>query len=149
MSNLDHRVFVYLVCLSSLVIFGCGDAATSSTLTLDARVGTAVRESPRAALARNANAGITNLHAQKDLNKGIVTIQFDFESPGCPGCRFLVRLFDKNGNYLTHITSEQHFELFGWRHVMDSAKKPVSLSYPVNLRDLKEVTKMEFGILPN
>ena len=149
MSNLGHRVFVYLIFLSSLVIVGCGDAANSSTLTLDARVGTAVRESTRAALARNANTGITNLHAQKDLNKGIVTIQFDFESPGCPGCRFLVRLFDKNGNYLTHITSEQHFELFGWQHVMDSAKKPVSLSYPVNLRDLKEVTKMEFGILPN
>ena len=57
MSNLGHRVFICMVFWSSLVIFGCGDAANSSTLTLDARVGTAVRELTRAALARNANTG--------------------------------------------------------------------------------------------
>src|SRR5512139_3372 len=139
MSNLGHRVFVYLVFLSSLAMFGCGDSAASSTLTLEARLGTAVK-GVNGAIGESLNKSISNLNARKDLDKGIVTIQFEFESPRWPGARFLVRLFDKNGNHLTHFATQRHAELFGGQGVMETTKKPVSLSYPVNLRDLKEAT---------
>lgn len=52
---------------------------------------------------RETEESISNLKAWKNIKNGILKVSFAFRGPRCPSCRFLVRLFDQNGNYLTHI----------------------------------------------
>jgi hypothetical protein len=83
-----------------------------------------------------------SLHVWKDLGKGIIRIKFSYEYT-CPLCRFLVRLFDKNGNYLTHFITETHMALFGFQPGCLTRE----LEFNVNVRDLRDAQIVEFGII--
>src|SRR5205807_6584447 len=81
----------------------------------------------------------------------------------------LVRMFDKNGEYLRHFTTAERFTPFpiekglhevtnyspyGARHnsrenirFLLIGPKQTELAYPVNLRDLRDVSIVEIGFL--
>ena len=68
-------------------------------------------------------------------------------------CRLLIRLFDQNGNYLTHFTTESLDKLFGGGYesmdrVTDFFKQEnkYSLTYEVNMRDLRDAEIGELGL---
>lgn len=87
-------------------------------------------------------------------DNGILTIMFDFspdsnDSKNPPLMRFQVRLFDKNGQYLTSFRTKEIFtstddkflnttKLFSQGNV---------LQYPINTRDASFVAMVEFGAL--
>lgn len=88
------------------------------------------------------NAAITGLAMTKSMADGTMTITFKVtHERRCPPCQYLVRLFDKNGVYLTHFLTARHLELFG----VDRRQGPVTLTYRVNLRDLRDAEQAEFG----
>jgi hypothetical protein len=93
------------------------------------------------------NSGIRDLAIYKDVDKGTVIIAFDWDQskagyPHIVGKAFLVRLFDKNGQYLTHFTTEPLLELMGRDEL---TKKHFEFTYEVNLRDLEVAQQAEFG----
>jgi hypothetical protein len=85
---------------------------------------------------------------------------FDFDvykQQGPPVMRFLVRMFDQNGQYLTHFTTKElyvvgiSYDFLDRRSGGDfkviklQAKKNI-LQYPVNMRDASFIAATEFGI---
>lgn len=100
---------------------------------------------------------ISDLRMTKDLGRGIIEISFALACTKKPSQgfeyisglgRFRVRLFDHNGNYLTHFSTEPLYKLLGIEFT--SRRKQYSISYGVNLRDLRDTEIGELGlILPN
>jgi outer membrane biosynthesis protein TonB len=62
---------------------------------------------------------------------------------GSPYAQLLVRLFDENGQYLTHFTTRERFSV--------EANRNYRLAYPVNRRDLRDAAILEicFILPPN
>jgi hypothetical protein len=90
-----------------------------------------------------------DLKIYKNVDKGTVTIEFDWDQsragyPHFVGRAFLVRLFDKNGQYLTHFTTESLIELMGREEL---SKRHFEFTYPVNQRDLQVAKQAEFGAM--
>lgn len=99
------------------------------------------------------NGGIENLKVKIDKDKGAVKIDFDYDSgkeivyKNIPRS-FLVRLFDKNGKYITHFTTKERF-------VENDAEYPYKvyrispsnnhLEYQIPTRDAEFVEMAEFG----
>ena len=96
---------------------------------------------------------VKSLEIYKNADKGEISIVFEMdESIIYPSGKFLIRIFDKNGNYLTHFTTEEFFRLFEMTNpgVGKTSKfiinNPVMLSYNMNTLILKEAKYAEFGI---
>jgi len=107
------------------------------------------------------NARFINPQAFIDEKAGTLTIKFDYEATGVLSgtplvCHFLVREFDKNGQYLAHFTTREQYVSHG---VVDLGKVPPQvaeryrevspknnlLQYPINMRDAAFITSIEFG----
>ena len=75
-------------------------------------------------------------------------------SAGFQGWPMIVRLFDKNGNYLTHFIT-QRFALEGmmqepvrtYKKVGELVRGINTLSFPLNMRDLRETEYVEISFL--
>jgi Sec-independent protein translocase protein TatA len=101
---------------------------------------------------------IQNLSMFINRKNGALTIVFDCQFNDNPSslARMLVRLFDVNGEYLTHFITAESFAAPGCRyHFSDPNScsggvplKPESnlLQYTINLRDAAFVQKAEFGL---
>lgn len=140
--------------------------------SLDAQVHTAGNYNFNASIY---NKTLSNLKIRKNLSKSqlIITFNFDYKEPNrnmgwlgqanlprllCTGY-FLIRLFDKNGNYLTHFTTEPFYKLLGLRMKFKDPqtvlleksyiKKQIKLVYDVNSRDLEFAQIAEFGFSTN
>jgi ABC-type uncharacterized transport system substrate-binding protein len=110
--------------------------------------------------ARSFNASITNCHTFINRKNGTLTIMFDydFQKPQrLPLMRFLVRMFDQNGQYLTHFTTEERYAVTneyanleqqsgGRIKVIKLQANKNILQYPVNMRDASFIAATEFGI---
>ena len=90
---------------------------------------------------------LSQLAAAKDMNRGILMIEITTSCNWCGGSRYLVRLFDRNGNYLTHFVSRLFFEMMGYQEGAQAGKR--QLEFPVNVRDLRDAESVEFGFMPN
>jgi hypothetical protein len=106
------------------------------------------------------NARIRNCHTFVNRKNGTLTIMFDYDvykQQGPPVMRFLVRMFDQNGQYLTHFTTKELYAVGisydflerrsggGFKVIKLQAKKNI-LQYPVNMRDASFIAATEFGI---
>ena len=102
----------------------------------------------------STQAYITRLEASKEANKGVLNVRFYF--PGYPNpekgwaptipSRFLVRLFDANGNYLSHFVSTQMPLIpLGQTPNPGYGVGYRNLKFSVNLVDLRETRIVEFG----
>lgn len=104
-------------------------------------------------LAKEYNKYLSNIKAFKNVDKGYLLLKFTYKSIGCYICKFLIRLFDKNGVEITHFVTEQHYNLFEHDYGGPKSKEivpdPVVLAYNVNVRDLRDVQFVEFGFLPD
>ncbi len=90
---------------------------------------------------------LSQLAVSKDLRRGVLMIEVTSSCGHCGGLHYLVRLFDRNGNYLTHFVSRSFFEMMGYQ---EGAKPgPRQLEFPVNVRDLRDAELVEFGFVPN
>lgn len=69
---------------------------------------------------------LSQLAAAKDMNRGILMIEITTSCNWCGGSRYLVRLFDRNGNYLTHFVSRSFFEMMGYQEGAQAAGSPHS-----------------------
>ena len=99
------------------------------------------------------NGAIHNARASVDRGDGKVTITFDYDTQmdveyrGIPR-QFLVRFFDKSGNYLTRFTTEERFvEIaadfpYNVHRLKPSGNK---LEYIINTRDAAFAESVEFG----
>lgn len=111
-------------------------------------------------LNNKANTGINNLKVYAtDSN---ITIAFDCDSSNFPPIAFatslLVRIFDSNGQYLTHFTTKEKFtpfrkmqEMFATRNEILGetlnllSEKGNKLTYTINKRDLRDAAAVEVG----
>jgi hypothetical protein len=105
---------------------------------------------------------IQNLSMFINRKNGTLTIGFGCQFNGGPTslARMMVRLFDVNGEYLTHFITKEYFAAPGclyrssdpdscWRQgVTPVSLKPESnlLQYTVNVRDAAFVQQAEFGL---
>ena len=104
------------------------------------------------------NASIQEIHTYINRKTGTLTIVFNFDFANryqFPFMRFLVRMFDQNGQYLTHFTTEERYaiedkRIMALRSAGAKATKLLNknnvLQYPVNMRDCSFVASVEFGI---
>ena len=124
------------------------EAVSAGEERLGSKVGTVAQEQfagTEVALAREFNKRIDRLVVTKNVEKGLIKVSFSFKDSMCPSCRLLLRLFDQNGAYLTHLTSEPLYKVFG----MDSGQGigGHTLTYRVPVRDLRDARVAEFGYL--
>jgi hypothetical protein len=87
------------------------------------------------------NKMISDLKIWKNTTTG--TILLRFKGINYPGHHYLIRLFDKNGQYLSHFESNFLQFIFGWPSADEiQLKEPPhivrELVYPVNIRDLRD-----------
>lgn len=91
------------------------------------------------------NHSLSNLEVTKNVNSGILNIKVRIDHPQCAKCAFIVRLFDKNGNYLAHFMTENLLHLFGPNVLMAQSSQNADLSFSVDIRDLRDTDIVEFG----
>jgi hypothetical protein len=93
---------------------------------------------------------LSNVKSYKNIKEGCLIIRFNLKS-GIPiSLHFLVRLFDRNGNYLSHFTTDMIFSLFPSDIVenqINDAKNPFTLIYNINSIVLPEIKYIEFGFI--
>ncbi len=104
-----------------------------------------VREVGGACIYNRQN--LSELAAAKDMRRGVLMVEVTTSCKGCGGLHYLVRLFDRNGNYLTHFVSRSFFEMMGYQEGARTGKR--QLEFPLNVRDLRDAEYMEFGFMPN
>lgn len=88
---------------------------------------------------------LSNVKSYKNIKEGYLIIVFDWKSHNPMAAHFLVRLFDRNGNYLSHFLTEDLFRLFPLK--MIDAINPFVLTYSINSIVLPEIKYLEFGLL--
>ena len=97
------------------------------------------------------NRYLSNVTSYKNIRKGYLIIVFNWESNSPISARFLVRLFDRNGNYLSHFLTEEIFRLFPLKtvgnQVIIDAINPFVLTYNINSIVLPEIKYLEFGLI--
>jgi len=88
---------------------------------------------------------ISNLKIWKNTAKGTILLRFKGKKSGIWNQRYLIRLFDKNGEYLSHFVSDRIVEIFGMPTTAKDTElnkdEPVverELVYSVNIRDLRD-----------
>ena len=105
------------------------------------------------------NDALRNVKCSKDLDRGVLTIAFDFRKKLWRGTmnrpqHLLVRLFDKNGSYLTHfICEEQLWPFQVASNMADRLGPPIIVKetgnrfqYEVAIRDLRDASIVEIGM---
>ncbi len=157
-----------IVCFATMISEACADdKRVSGEAYGAARFGREVQCDINTDGFTMVNAGILNAHAFIDNEKGIVTISFDcdLKSPDNEGSpdgwhalfRYMVRLFDRNRQYLAHFATEERFAVSGdekavnerWggvHKVIRLKKKNNILRYRINMRDAQYIAIVEFGI---
>lgn len=127
------------------------EAASIDEQTLRTEIGTlAGDDNPSAniVIARRQNTQIEEIVITKNLKAGTLTVTFQTNGPTSPWSSMLIRLFDSNGAYLTHISTEELFRLNS-RSVeewgMKAARHAYKVTYQLPVRDLREATQAEFG----
>jgi hypothetical protein len=90
------------------------------------------------------NESIKELAIMKSMDAGTLTIRFRLDMQKGFGFPFLLRMFDRNGNYLRRIVTEPIMLL---QHEGIIVQGRGTLTYSVNLRDLRDVEIAEFGIV--
>jgi len=116
--------------------------ADEKVTLLRSRIGTAGGIS----IATGQNAKLSGVRVTKDTTKGTVTVDYTLNFDHlCIPCRFLLRLFDANGEYLVHFTSAPFFEMFGTPMPLEGTRTQ-QLTLRLNARDLQFVEAAEFGI---
>jgi hypothetical protein len=136
--------------VSIALAFACPYAASRAAEPLKASIGTltgaktfeAMRD---AAGANHWNRVLSKLTMAKDMQKGTVAVGVQI-AQSCVNCRFLVRLFDRNGNYLTHFETESLYQMFGPQIGQHTGLK--RMEFKVNMRDLRDAELAEFGFAP-
>ena len=90
------------------------------------------------------NPHLSGLKMWKDEKNDtiIIKVHQDGWPDNASSARFLVRLFDKNGHYLTTITSEPLSQVFS---TVGRVPNDIELTFPMNSSGLKEVEQAEFG----
>lgn len=107
------------------------------------------------------NPRLINAKAYINTKTGTLTITFDYIQAGpIPNtplvCRFLVRVFDNNGQYLSHFTTKEQYVTDGVvnfesmpAQVASNFRKVLPnnniLQYPINIRDASFIAAIEFG----
>lgn len=104
-------------------------------------------------------ACIQGIHTFINRKAGTLTIVFNFDFAAnrykFPFVRFLVRMFDQNGQYLTHFTTAERYATNdeSFEQLRSAGVEVIKLSntnnvlqYPVNMRDASFVAMVEFGI---
>ena len=94
---------------------------------------------------------LSNVKSYKNIKKGYLIIVFDWISNSPITACFIVRLFDRNGNYLSHFLTEEIFRLFPLKtvgnQVIIDAVNPSVLTYNINSIVLPEIKYLEFGLI--
>lgn len=94
---------------------------------------------------------LSNVKSYKNVEKGYLIIVFNWESNQPITANFLVRLFDYNGNYLSHFLTEEVFRLFPLKtvgnQIIIDGKNPFVLTYNINSIVLPEIKYLEFGLI--
>ena len=93
---------------------------------------------------------ITNLKMFIKRSTGVLTIMFDCQfhrETGLLGSYFMVRLFDENGQYITHFRTE----MFVFPEVTGNGSPKLkaehnAFQYRISRRDADYIQKAEFGI---
>lgn len=124
-----------------------------------AKINSLIKSSEEIITYINTNSGdytflnktyLSNVKSYKNIKEGYLIIRFNLKS-GIPiTVHFLVRLFDRNGNYLSHFTTDMIFRLFPSEMVgnqINDAKNPFTLIYGINSIVLPEIKYVEFGFL--
>jgi hypothetical protein len=107
------------------------------------------------------NPRFINAKAYINIKTRTLTITFDYIQAGpIPNtplvCRFLVRVFDNNGQYLSHFTTKEQYVTDGVvnfesmpAQVASNFRKVLPnnniLQYPINIRDASFIAAIEFG----
>jgi len=94
---------------------------------------------------------LSNVKSYKDTKNGHLIIVFNWQSCSPVSANFLVRIFDYNGNYLSHFLTKEVFHLFplktaGNRVIIDEIN-PFVLIYNINSIILPEIKYLEFGLI--
>ena len=114
-------------------------------------------------LVKGENSNLWNLKCYIHRQRGILTISFNFrydrksKFPLLPQRKFLVRLFDVNGQYINHFETAERYtttsefdyaeKQSGGRMKFVRLKKMDNLlQYPINLRDANYISFVEFGM---
>lgn len=106
------------------------------------------------------NVHIQNARTFINRGNGTLTISFDYKFNGrykLPILKFLVRMFDQNGQYLAHFVTAEYYattheydrvarQSQGQMKVIQLTGTGNILHYPVNLRDAAFIARTEFGI---
>jgi len=94
---------------------------------------------------------LSNVKSYKNVKKGYLVIVFNWESNEPLNANFLVRLFDYNGNHLSHFLTEKIPRLFPLKTVGNSVIiseiNPFFLAYNINSIVLPEIKYLEFGLI--
>ena len=83
----------------------------------------------------------------KNIEKGYLIIVFNLLKYTPITASFLIRLFDRNGNYLNHFTTEEIFRLFQTAGSGIEEINPLILVYNINSILLPEIKYLEFGLI--
>lgn len=83
----------------------------------------------------------------KNLEKGYLIIVFNLLKYTPITASFLIRLFDRNGNYLNHFATEEIFRLFQTAGSGIEEINPLILVYNINSILLPEIKYLEFGLI--
>ena len=94
---------------------------------------------------------LSNVKSYKNLKKGYLIIVFNWKSNQPITANFLVRLFDYNGNYLSHFLTEEIFRLFPLKtvgnQIIIDEKNPFVLVHNINSIILPKIKYLEFGLI--
>jgi hypothetical protein len=103
------------------------------------------------------NRSLSQLTVSKQMANGILVVNVHIGRNTAPSTGFLIRLFDRNGNYLSHFQTQNLIQLFGMGappsgagHVPSGAYNPGlrRMEFRVNVRDLRDAEMVEFGFEP-
>lgn len=94
---------------------------------------------------------LSNVKSYKNIKKGYLIIVFNWKSSQPINACFIVRLFDRNGNYLSHFLTKEIFRLFPLKtvgnQIIIDEKNPFVLTYNINSIVLPEIKYLEFGLI--
>jgi len=86
---------------------------------------------------------ISNLKIWKNIAEGTILLRFKGKNSGIWNQRYLIRLFDKNGQYLSRFESKSLYKIFGMPTEDEKEGNKFimverELIYSVNIRDLRD-----------
>ena len=98
--------------------------------------------------ARMFNGYIEKAVIVAKTKSGALQISFKLRAdPGISARRtLLIRLFDRNGAYLTHVLSQEMWQVFGIDHLQER-DHVYDVAYTLPIRDLRDATFAELGFL--